>query len=409
MWLPESPMGANPEMQAFGSQPGNFSAGAEVPQESVWSRMASSIKNDPALQLGLLTIGLNMMQPIQPGQTSMGHLAQAVGQGVNTIGSTRDAEFKRKMTERQVGQGDRRLDITETGQKEQVRQGDERIATDRDRVGLEKRRVQTGERVADSQIASEEQKRTQNEQMFPRLLAKADTEIDRLVAAGKLDGAQADLIREKARLYPKEVDADLRRARASEVSAQASATSAGKKSAQENIFETTAQAMVKSGEAKTIEEAYSSLGQEMLGKSRSGSTSATVQAADSYVEAWTKANPKGADETPEAYEQRKGAAKLRFMESKKQDDYLTGWLKAGENALDPDEAVELRRQYDEQWRKTKGEIPSVSPTGAAPSGQPKVRDVVSKADVAATAKKYGISEKEVIDRLKQKNPNLKVQ
>lgn len=422
MWLPEEPLGANPEMQVFGQQPGMMPGAAPeaaAPQESVWGRMANNLMNDRALQLGLMAIGLNMMQPIQPGQTSMGHLASAIGQGINTIGQQRGIEENRKLQERkmgleerQVGQGDRRLDLTQSGQDAQNQQTNQRIALDQRRVDLEGRRVDVSEATAGSTIASQEQEREQKGEAFPLLQRRLEADIGRLRTQGQLDEANAALIGEKAKLYPEEVRIGLMNAQSSRISANAAAQNArsgaqraatdaakaNEEPAQLRIMRATAKAMVASGKAKDENEALA-----MLGTARPGgsSTAGQVQTANEAIEAYKTANPRRQDESEEAFNQRVAAEKHRFLTTQKgkEPDYLESLAAFTKNAM-PGEEAQAREEHDRIWAAQGRQVPG--------SEKRQMRNEVSMKEVEDTAKARGIPKEEVIRLLKQRNPNLVV-
>lgn len=405
MWLPEEPMGANPEMQAFGAQPAGPAGampGAAAPQESVWSRMAGNIMNDKALQLGLMAIGLNMAQPIQPNQTSIGHLASAIGQGVNTIGTLRAREQDQKLKERQVSQGDRRIDVAERGQEGQLQQGQQRIGLDEQRLGLEGRRVETSESLAGSQIASQTQEREQKAEAFPRTLAKLEADIARAQQAGQVDEAQASLLTQKARLYPQEVRAGLIQANAAATNARANQQRAGTDAAQAaqapaqvRIMDHVAEAMVRSGKAKSKDEAVSLLGE----KGTTGSTtSGQVQAAQSFEETWRKANLRRADESEEAYNQRAAQERLKYMTTQrgKEPDYIESLSSFLKTAM-PGEEAAAKAEFDKLWAAQGRQVPG------AQGGSGKK---VPMARVRETAKNRGMTEDQVKKLILERDPSV---
>lgn len=304
-----------------------------------------ALLDDKAFQMGLLTAGLNLLQPTPAGQSSLGHAATALGQGVGQMAKTKEQA-------RQVDMDNKKLGLAER----QVQQGDERIALDRARVGHEGQRVKTAEELAREQIEDSRQKRQQNEKLFPKTIEKIDAEIQKMVSGGKVDEAQAEYYKERARLYPQEVLADLKRANAAEISA-------GKPSGTEAIFESTAAAMVKSGEAKDIDEARAKLGGgQFLGKST--------------------AKPK--DDQKEYRD-----ALLKFREN--------------EGLLLP-KGTDLNKYFDENiWNR---KPPGSTSGGQANAQAPEAPRVVSRAQIAEAAKKRNVPEAAIIKALKDRGHKI---
>lgn len=320
--------------------------------------------------LGLLQFGLQMMQPVQPGQSSIGHAAQAVGSGVTAVGQQKE-KTRRQSIE------DKTLALTER-----------RVAADEGRLDLEGRRVAETERTGEVDRRGKLQQIAQNEKLFPKTISEIDAKIQKLVAGGKVDEAQAEYLRERARLYPSEVNADLKRA-------DAALKSAEKPSGTEALFESTAQAMVNAGEAKTVDEARARLGMEHFG--RSTTSSATVQAANEFEKSWKAANPKQPGESDEAYNTRVGQAKIKFMDTKKKGNYNEGLAKfLGENALmirTPQDEARYKELFDKAWS---AEEPGSKPATPAPAAKPGAKPAAgkggktySKAQVEAAAAKHG--------------------
>lgn len=354
----------------FGFDPSSL-PGAQQPG-SMWQQFAS----DPANMLGLLNFGLQMLQPVQPGQSSIGHAAQAIGQGVTTIGQQKERTRRQGMKEKQLGLQERR------------------VAADEGRLELEGRRVAEQEATGQVERAGKLQQIQQNERLFPKTISEIDAKIEKLKTGGKVDEAQAEYLRERARLYPSEVNADLKRA-------EAALTSAKKPSGTEALFESTAQAMVKAGEAKTVDEARARLGMEHFG--RSSTSSATVQAANEFEKSWRAANPQQQGESEEAYNTRVGQAKIKFMESKKKGNYNEALAKyLGDNALmirGPEDESRYKQLFDKAWAAeepgSKPQAPAAKPQAPAKPGakgdqSQGAKRSISKAEIQATAKARGI-------------------
>lgn len=354
-----------------------------APAMSPWQRLAAAFQ-DPANQLGLLQTGLQLMQPVQPGQSTAGHVAQAIGSGVTATGQVKEKNRKAKLEERIVGQTDKR------------------IALDEQRVGLEGQRVEDA--LQNSRVSREAQLQTieQNKKKFPLTIKELEGKIEKMVADGKLTAEQTEYWKEKARLYPEEVRADLMRA-------QASVTSAGKPTGAEAMFTATAAAEAKRQGLQPgtpeYEQAYnttlSELGKNYFGKSTS---SATVRTVEEYMEGWKQENPKKPGESDAAYETRMGQAKTTFMTTKKKGNYneaLTKFL--GENAMfirTPEDEAKYKKLFDSGWNSQEPGKGAPAPAGGAK------RSSVSRAEVKAAAASKGVSEAALEAALKKQGVTI---
>jgi len=65
----------------------------------------------PGNRQALLQIGLQMMQPVGIGQTTGGHIAQAIGAGGEAVGRNEQMDLKEAVAEGKLAQADARLDI----------------------------------------------------------------------------------------------------------------------------------------------------------------------------------------------------------------------------------------------------------------------------------------------------------
>lgn len=291
---------------------------------TVWDQLSSS----PAAQMALLTFGLNALQPVKPGQTQLGHLAQSAGAGVGAFGQQKAIERKKEVEDKTLAQTDRRIDL------------------DEQRVGLEGRRVSETEKSGEVQRRELEQKIGHNEKLYPKTIEKIDAEISRMIADGKLTAAQEGFWRERARLYPAEVSADLKKANAAMISAT-------KPSGTEAIFESTAQAMFKSGEAKSVDDARAQLGGQFFSKSKGGGTAEATR-INEFIESWKAANPKGEAESDQDYEKRLGSARQEFLRTSKSKDYATEKMKFLATSIDKERDADT---FDKLWVEMGKELP----------------------------------------------------
>lgn len=376
------PMPANMSGMGMGMPPppidmppvGMGPMGTVAPPMSPWQRLVQTFQNDRSLQMGLLQMGLSMMQPVPVGQSPLGHAATAIGQGVNTMGSVKEKDRTIQLQDRQMKQTDRR------------------IAADEARVDLEGRRVTDAEKTSDVQRQVELQKIEHNKKLYPKAIEKIDTEIQKMISGGKVDEAQAEYYRERARLYPQEVLADLKRANAAELSA-------GKPSGAEAIFEETATAMAnesapgkKKGDPdwdKAYNSAKSKLGGAHFGRTAGSTASQTVE---TYMDSWSKseAGKKKPAESDADYEKRFNAEKTRFMSSKKLDDYDDKKLKYMSEGLTPQDREARGKEFDRVH-------------GKAPAGEGKK---VSKKQIEAEAKQLGIKPQALEKALRDKGVEI---
>lgn len=366
---PAPPLGAM--MPPIEIQPGPpTDAQQQAHRASGWQLFSKKLQTDPAWQMALLSFGTNLMQPVQPGQSKAGHFGQALTQGANTLSATQQGIRKAGLEERRVAADERR------------------VAADETRVRHEGRRVDVVEKTADEQIKESQQKRAHNEKLYPKTIEKLDADIKKLVAAGKVDEAQAEFLSERARLYPQEVQADLRRASAAE-------RSADKPGQTTEMFAMTAQAMVDSGEVKTLPEALSKLGAAHFGKA-GGKASSTVQNRNQMREELKKAHPKEASESDEAFEQRISKALLEFEKTSKKKEFFDAKVDFLKNSIDKGQDQKV---FDDLWKSSGREFPE---------GYKPTRTSVTRAEIKATAQANSMSEKDVERLIKESHPGIRI-
>lgn len=118
-----------PELQAANTP-------AATPQDfekrrSGWMQLLERFSTNPNLQRAMMLVGAQMAQPLQPGQTWQGNTANAAVVGLNAYQLGQQADFSQKQALRKEGREDTRL------------------ALESERVGLERRRVEEGEKTGE--------------------------------------------------------------------------------------------------------------------------------------------------------------------------------------------------------------------------------------------------------------------
>ena len=86
-------------------------------RKSQWDVFIEQIKADPNVQMAMLRMGTNLMQPVAPGQTAAGHLGKSLDDSVSYLGGLREAERARKNQERELTLKEQKgaADIAHTG------------------------------------------------------------------------------------------------------------------------------------------------------------------------------------------------------------------------------------------------------------------------------------------------------
>lgn len=121
---PMDPMAAMMQPQAF--DPSLIMRPVASPQESeqrrgMWNQIVQKFQTDPNLQRAMFMTGAMMMQPLQPGQTSAGNLANAGVVGLNAYTAGTAADEARQKAARGEQREERRLGMQETQTGAQVK------------------------------------------------------------------------------------------------------------------------------------------------------------------------------------------------------------------------------------------------------------------------------------------------
>jgi hypothetical protein len=160
----------------------------EVQQRrSAWTDFIDRIKSDPNMPALLMKFGTSLMQPIAPGQTPVGHFGQALQGSVDYLQAQRlqEAQIQKLQAETPLTQAHTGLTQAQTASEAGV---PGKIAAETGNI-----QAQTKRTTAETETINAERQ---------GLTGKLHAEIDRMVKAGDLDQAQADLVREKAKVEP---------------------------------------------------------------------------------------------------------------------------------------------------------------------------------------------------------------
>ena len=87
------------------------------------TREPSAFDMAPSTQAALLQIGLNMMQPPAWGQTTAGHIGQAIGAGGEAATRLADSDTKERLAESKLAIADERLRIAQQNADTRERRG----------------------------------------------------------------------------------------------------------------------------------------------------------------------------------------------------------------------------------------------------------------------------------------------
>lgn len=95
--------------------------------------------NDPATRMAMLSASLSMFQPVAPGQSQVGHVAQALQGGIGTLNTLQEQRRKAGLEERTTSTGERRVDVAERGIDETARQFDKTMGYKWEELELDKK------------------------------------------------------------------------------------------------------------------------------------------------------------------------------------------------------------------------------------------------------------------------------
>jgi hypothetical protein len=316
-------LGLNPQTQATGPTnlnaantavnglPPEFQPKPPASQEELaarvngWQAIQQKMQ-DPNVGRALMFFGQALGVPLAPNETPLGRGLQGMGVGVGAY------------------------NLGQLAEEEQAKRGAE----------LERIQATTDlERVRTDQTRGQE---SRAQELHPQELQKAAAEIARLEAMTGNANAEArkrqleaDIVEKYGMTQALEaINTERERQRSLKASAASSYATAG--AANETMLARRQERLAIAGlptaddlrvnpESMTPQqEFYTSTGR--FAKPTSGGTAAEVQRAQEYARQWKVANPKGAQESEEQYNQRQARATQEFMDSKKglnpRDRYL---------------------------------------------------------------------------------------
>jgi hypothetical protein len=286
-------------------------------RKSQWSQVLDAFQKDPNLQATLLYMGTQMMQPVAPGQTDLGHLGRAMQGGMGFLAGKEEVDRKRQME-------DKRFDL-ETRQAESTIKNKD-TDTEAKQYGLEEQRKTEGLRMQkldlDMQRAQAEISNIADERDLRKVQRRIAlmTEEIKTMEASEFMRPEAANMREKLRrleVESKEAEINYKR-KATQVAGTYAATEIDK-AVQDKIADPQWRASKGLPEGTPME-TYRNLARDEATKAHKtygGSVSASVQEANRYEDTWKRANPQAATESKESYDQRAALALKAHM-----DNYL---------------------------------------------------------------------------------------
>lgn len=287
----------------------------EVAQrKSQWSQVLDAFQKDPNLQATLLYMGTQMMQPMQRGQTTGGHIGQAIQSGMGFLAGREELDRKRGMEDKrfelETKQAESQIKGRDTQTEAQQYELDEKRKTE----DLRLRKVNLDIQKAEDEIANIADERSLR--VVQRRIALMNEEI-KTVEASEFMAPQAAQLREKARqleVRAKEAEINLRNAQARNVGV--TPPDATDKMA-EAKFKDPAWRAKQNVPPGAGDETYRRLAREEAAKeARTYSTSqgAAVQSANQYEALYKRENKPLPGETPEQYDARVAKAVRLHMD-----------------------------------------------------------------------------------------------
>lgn len=93
------------------------------PRKAGWMKVWQAFQSNPNLQRAMMMVGANLAQPIQPGQTTGGAMAQSAIVGMNAYQLGQKEDFQKQMLMRREGREDARLGFEERRTTEAEKSG----------------------------------------------------------------------------------------------------------------------------------------------------------------------------------------------------------------------------------------------------------------------------------------------
>lgn len=152
-------------------------------RKNAWTQFAQTVQQNPQMQMLLMRLGSNLVQPVAPGQTPIGHLGMAVQDTMNYKAALDTAQ-------------------------QQSRKMDAEIAQTQAQTGTEIEKpaaVRAGVAQTQAQTAQTEEETTGLRATRGLLVTKLQQEIDNLKTTGEIDDAKAKIFRAQADKEPQKL------------------------------------------------------------------------------------------------------------------------------------------------------------------------------------------------------------
>lgn len=161
---------------------------AKTPEEAAsrkgaWTQFAQMVQSNPQMQMLLLRLGSNLVQPVQPGQTPAGHLGLAVQDSMNYKAALDRSAIEARKTEADIGQTQAQT------------------ATEQQKPGL----IQAQTTATQASMAKDQEETAYLKQNRGLMTQKLQGEINKLKADGQLDEARAKLFSAQAEKEPAKI------------------------------------------------------------------------------------------------------------------------------------------------------------------------------------------------------------
>jgi len=165
---------------------------AQSPEEfterkALWQTLVERVNSDPNLRNAMMTMGMQMMQPVSPGQNAAGHVGQALGQGFTAYQAGEFSQYEQGQKERENVRKDTEVEAlsgrqkAETAAVQQATELSKKLETSQiEKAGLE---VQGLKHKLDTAKSEEEVVKIERE------LRKRKAEIARAIPDAKLRAA----------------------------------------------------------------------------------------------------------------------------------------------------------------------------------------------------------------------------
>lgn len=158
----------------------------------MWQQFQDKMKNDPAARFALAQVASHLLQPIQPGQSTLGHIGQAFGLGTNAYALANAQQQETARAEQELAMRGRESDARVAQAGAQTRLTEEQIRT----APFERERVQADAKRARADAAFSEQSLTRRLQEIDAKIAQSTSQTDYYKALGEYNRIKADIERQ---------------------------------------------------------------------------------------------------------------------------------------------------------------------------------------------------------------------